>query len=53
MWGSTSEGALGEGAGGGDGEEARGAGVDDFVLSLVGGTWELCIDKVMPRLSGG
>ncbi len=34
-------------------EELRGAGVDDFVLSLVGGTWELFIDKVMPRLSGG
>ena len=33
--------------------ELRAAGVDDFVFSLLGGTWELFVDGVMPRLNAG
>lgn len=33
--------------------ELRAAGVDDFVFSLLGGTWELFVDEVMPRLNAG
>jgi alkanesulfonate monooxygenase SsuD/methylene tetrahydromethanopterin reductase-like flavin-dependent oxidoreductase (luciferase family) len=29
------------------------AGVDDFVFSLLGGTWQLFVDEVMPRLGAG
>jgi len=34
-------------------EELREAGVEDFVFSLLGGTWELFATEVMPRLTTG
>lgn len=33
--------------------ELRAAGVDDFVFSLLGGTWQLFVDEVMPRMNAG
>ena len=33
--------------------DLRAAGVEDFVFSLLGGTWELFVGEVMPQLNGG